>query len=516
MAQPNYPLDDKQFAQLRDRIRSYKEEIDISLYIRHTDPGFEKDRHHSTASNHVLDKKDPGTGKSLEVISCWRRRDDSNGKGHYMYANKLDHFDKGSIVEYIKSRHHTSSLLEVDKILSAYKNQLSLFDEVKSNREKIKPAQEIPRGIQVAKYFNLEPLRDRSYLHFRGIDDSIIDSPEFKGKIFNSTFKTKATGKEFVNTAFPIISASGEIIGMEQKNFSYSQGNGSWGASAAGTSKGRGVSVSNLRPNTKMDKLILAEAFLDCASHFALKEKPLIGKSNFYVSSNGAWSPEQLDIVQSLINAHNPKNVVLANDNDPQGYKYNIHLAGQICRPVDYLDKNELSNRPVPGSGIVSEDLEVKVTCHSAGNYRVKSTFEVNYETVELGREKIDGLLNRFKNLGVNDEGMPRFDAKITQIGKNSGIVEVYFQNSIQDLKVMRDIVIEVRKMENYIQIDKPRGKDWNIDLQDKLKKDRENAMSGDIKLEKMVKLSSGKELSEKKIRSFGLDIKPPGSELSM
>lgn len=492
----NFPLSSEEYQKLISRVRGYKEDIDLSTFIRETDSSFYKDDEKSTRTNHLLRKNYPDSDHAQEVISCWKRKGDG-GLGHYMYANKLDDKDKGSIVEWVKSRNHTTSLIKVDEIISGYLNQPQLIKDKVAKADKITAAPETNRNIKAAQYFNLSPFVDRTYLHNRGISDKVLDSKEFNGRVFNEVVTTKA-GSKFTNTAFPIFSKSGDVIGIERKNVGYHDPERSFTRSAAGSEKAAGLWTSKHAPGTPVDKLFLCEAAIDCISHHQLKHNGV--DKNVYMASNGPWTDTQIDIVQSFVNSERPEKIILGHDNDPQGYKFNIHMAGQICRPVDYVEK--IGDKPVPGSGILTDDTSIKVTCTNAGRYLVKLNFDISYANAQEGKNILDGLKDKFKAFGNNEEGLPKFDVKVTKQGPNNAEMDVFFPNSNPELGHARDLVIEVRKMENYLVVDKPKNKDWNLDLKDELEKSQNSSISNDKGL-KEVKLTTGEVIPENVIKSF-------------
>ncbi|MGF7083009.1 toprim domain-containing protein [Mucilaginibacter sp. UYCu711] len=496
----NYPLSPEEFTALQDRIRAYKEDIDLSTFIRETDSSYYKDETKSTRTNHILKKDYPNSDQAEEVISCWKRKSD-HGSGHYMYANKLDSKDSGSIVEWVKSRNQTTSIIKVDEIISNYKNQPQLIRDKVAKADKITAAPETGRNVKVAQFFNLSPLNNREYLHKRGIEDKVLDSKEFAGRVFNEVVNTQG-GMTFTNTAFPIFAKSGDVIGIERKNYGYHDPERSFSRSAAGSEKEAGVWNSKHSAGTPVNKVFLCEAPIDCLSYHQLKNNGT--DKTVYFASNGPWTNTQIDIVQSFINSEKPDKVILAHDNDTQGYKYNIHMAGQICRPVDYIEKN--GDKPIAGSGILTDDTAIKVTCTNAGRYQVKLNFDISYANQQQGQAILSDLQRKFKDLGVNEEGLQKFDAKVTKQGPNNAEMDVYFPNSTFELGQARDLVIGARKMENYLVVEKPRNKDWNLDLKDFIEKSQ-NQVKGVDKGDKDSVLSTGDVISKSMIKSFQSDV---------
>ncbi|WP_291122546.1 toprim domain-containing protein [Flavobacterium sp. UBA6046] len=497
----NYPLSADEFKILQERVRGYKQDIDLSTFIRETNGAYYKDENKSTRTNHILRKDYPNSDHAEEIISCWKRKSD-NGPGHYMYANKLDSSDSGSIVEWVKSRNYTQSIIDVDKVISSYLNQPQLVKDKVAKADKITAAPDTGRNVKVAQYFNLSPLNQRDYLHKRGIEDRVLDSKEFSGRVFNEIVNTKG-GSTFTNTAFPIFSKTGDVIGIERKNYGYHDPERSFSRSAAGSEKEAGLWNSKHSPGTTVDKLFLCEAAIDCLSHHQLKHNGT--DKVVYMASNGPWTTTQIDIVQSFINSEKPAKIILGHDNDPQGYKYNIHMAGQICRPTDYIEKS--GDKPVAGSGIITEDTAVKVACTNAGRYLVKLNFDISYNNPEEGTKILEGLKQKFKELGVNEEGFQKFDAKVTKQGPNNAEMDVFFPNSTFELGQARDLVIGVRKMENYIVIEKPRDKDWNLDLKDSIEKSQ-NLYKGNDKGDKDSILSTGDIIPKSMVKSFQSELK--------
>lgn len=136
--------------------------------------------------------------KDEDVIIIVKNKSNNN----FIYINPSDPSDKGTIIDFVKSRKGLN-LGEIRKELRA---ELSLPVPVET-KIKLDSSENTERSNIIYKFFSLQPLTDRSYLHSRGIEDETIDHPFFKGKIGNNnvellTFKTENIPDKLINYKF--------------------------------------------------------------------------------------------------------------------------------------------------------------------------------------------------------------------------------------------------------------------------------------------------------------------------
>lgn len=451
----NFPLNEEEHKKLLDRIHNvYPKEIDLVQFAQQRKYGYTIDQRKSTKNAVVLQQHDK-EGVSIDTIIV--RRNEASGQ--YYYTNPNDSRDKGPIYKFVMHRMQTTSYMAVDKELSEY---LSI-DNLKAVEPQIKRvamsnSPQSSRSAQIAKHYNLTPLTDMNYLKNRGISENVLTSYEFSGRVLNEIYGRE---KQFINTAFPMYNREGEIVGIERKNFTYN--GGSFGGAAEGSDKANSVWFSRVRPETKVDKIVLGETPIDLISYHQLRDKAQI-ENNLYVSSNGYWSANQKDIVQELINKHQPKGIILANDNDNSGRRFNISLLGGINRPVDAneLQKSPLNNlEPKP---LITKDNKLTVECDLEGKFTVRLRFNAIFEKESGGLKIFQEIEKKIEKIREISDQEVTSGAK--EMSDRKGVYEVRFVNSTLELNRAMEIVKELRGMDNYITIEKARGKDFNEDLQ--------------------------------------------------
>lgn len=451
----NYPLSKEEHAKLLDRIHNeYPKEIDLIQFAQQRKYGYTIDVRGSTKNAVVLQQHNK-EGVAIDTIIVRR----NEGTGQYYYTNPNDSRDKGPIYKFVMHRMQTTSYMAVDKELSEYLSIGNLKEvEPQIKRVAIGNSPTSSRSAEIAKHYNLTPLTDMSYLKSRGISENVLNSYEFSGRVLN---EIAGRDKQFVNTAFPMYNREGEIVGIERKNYTYN--GGSFGGAAEGSDKANSVWFSKIRQETRVDKIVLGETPIDLISYHQLRDKAKI-ENNLYVSSNGYWSNNQKDMVQELINKHQPKGIILANDNDNSGKRFNISLLGQLHRPVDpkEIEKSPLNNfEPKP---LITKDNKLTVECDLEGKFTARLRFNAVFDKQSDGIKVFQEIEKRVEQ--IRDLSSQPVTSKIAEISDNKGVYEVRFVNSTLELNKAMELVKDLRGMNNYISIEKARGKDFNEDLQ--------------------------------------------------
>ncbi|PYF68445.1 toprim domain-containing protein [Pedobacter nutrimenti] len=457
--QNNFPLSPDEHEKLLDRIRNiYPRDIDLVTFAQQREYGYQVDVKKSSKQAIVLQTKD-SAGVSLDTIIVRRNKETQQ----YYYTNPNDAKDKGPIWKFVMNRKQTTSYIEIDKHLSGFLKLENLKEKEPQIRAiNINSSSIENRAVSMVKHFNLLPLTDLNYLKARGFNENVLNSYEFLGRVLNENHKG------YINTAFPMYNKDGEIIGLERKNFSNTDSNSIFfGGAAEGSAKKDSVWYSKIWPDKKIDNIVLGETAIDLMSFHMLKNKSISNEHNVYVASNGYWTENQISIVQELIQKHQPSGVVLANDNDGPGRRYNINLTGQLNRPISKEDMalNPMNQfQPQP---LITKDNKLSVQCDLLGKYTARLRFTAVFDNQTEGLKIFKSLEDKLQDL--RRISSQQVETKIAEISDKKGVYEVTFVNATMELNKAQDIVLDVRGMKNYLSIEKPRGKDFNEDLKVKL-----------------------------------------------
>ncbi|MCR5890700.1 toprim domain-containing protein [Hymenobacter sp. J193] len=285
----------------------FKRDIDLVDYAERQ--GYQIKKEGKRGDWHQLEKD----GEVLIVT----RKDD-----HQVYLNTGDDRDKGSVIDFAKTRGgdgHGLNLGQVRQQLREYLNDgpaptrayAPAADVTRLNALSVgnpdheRQAEEDRRTRLISEVLGVKrELTDRTYLHGRGIEDQTIDSPAFQGRIFT------AQQNEHKNTAFPLYNAEG-LASVEQKNEHYKNllplpKNGIW---VSHPTEGKG---------TQVERIIVSESAIDSLSHHQLKSGQ-DQKNTIYIATSGTPTEAQVALIQRVIDKQEPREVVLANDRDAGG-----------------------------------------------------------------------------------------------------------------------------------------------------------------------------------------------------
>lgn len=405
----------------RELIEDYKTQIDLVSFLE--GDGFTID-HKKGLGAFITLKRDAQT---LVVF-----KDQNN---QYRYFNRGDSADKGTVVDYYAS----SRNLDLSKGSADWKklyfdmNQFIGYFPEQSAR--VKPTF-VPKAAEtvatpVNRYLDLKPLTNTNYLNSRGLDNRTLNSFEFKDKIFNRDFVNNKNGSVYSNTAFPIENQNG-FIGANVRNASF---NGIYGA------RQDGVWMSNVNPNNPPSEIFITEAPIDAISYHMLNPVKNEG-DRLYVASTGSFSQPQINIIQHLIDTHKPDKVILGNDNDAAGKKFNLALLGQLESGSD--------NRVSVSLQKDSAEAILTVECPKVGNLQPSQIMSLIEDKINAGTPAELRRAEAFHFHGSRE-------------GKNDKI-QVTMPNTLPFLRRAEDFVKEFRAI-TFAQVAEPKNKDFNLDL---------------------------------------------------
>ena len=364
-----------------------------------------------------------------------------NESGEYFYTNVTASGDQGTIIDFIANRSQLDSrneedLAKIAKIVSSYsgeplsQNVLSAYVSVKQ-----KPKD---RNAQVARYFKLLPAFNRpEYLLSRGIEQRTFDADEFKGRILNSVFKDKK-GSQHVNIAFPLVDKEDNLCGIEYKNIS------SGGLQADSDSI---LWRSNLvNPDVPVEAFVIGEAAIDVISYAQIKK--LIGKNFLLITHAGNLHKPQIETIQYLIDQHSPKRLILAEDRDAAGYRYDIMLMGALNRPSGRM---------------VNPENDLKAEINIIDKFKARLVLNIAFSDLNVGKTLVNTIIADFTKQN-KDPLQPIFRTEPDRVtyGNNFASISIEYHVSELNMKNAFEIVAKHRGVNDFIHIDKPDGENLN------------------------------------------------------
>jgi hypothetical protein len=266
-----------------DELHRFKSDIHFLRYAAER-YGYQRDRRESSVSCHVL--RHPA---SDDKIVARKDRD-----GHWTYFSVRDDRDHGTIIDFVLRRGRHSSLGSVRDELRSWLGTPRPLPETlelprRSARSTQRPVAEVFEAARVM------PTCD--YLAGRGLRPETLSDPRFAG-----TWRVDRRA----NVLFAHRDDSGVLTGFEVKSRGFT------GFAAGGT---KSAWQSLACPGDL--KLVITESAIDALSHYQLFRGAAL-----YVSTAGAPSTGQMELLGRLIERLTPGSIVVAAfDADEAGHK---------------------------------------------------------------------------------------------------------------------------------------------------------------------------------------------------
>lgn len=419
-------------------ISRYKSDIDLVSFLGSI--GFTVDKERTTKKWPVME--DATSNRKLII-----GKNASNGQ--FYYWNPNDSNDKGTIIELL-AQHKQLDLSRKEGWNELHRECGNMIGNVyftQHDHITAQPTRPQSRQEALTQYFKLDELKNTDFLNLdRRLTNETIYAPEFRNKIFNKSYIDKTYQTAGKNTVFPIENQGG-VIGIINRNTVWNQIQGS---------KDNGVWASNVLPGVPVKEMVISEAPIDSLSYHQLNPPKQEG-DRLYIATAGTLSAGQPLTIQSLINQANPERLILANDNDFQGIRYNINLMGSLILP----------NQPNTGitlrinNSAHSNTLIVEINNEIAAKNGVKTD-------IESIKDRIDQVMNRGFPPGAQK-------AKLNVITNRPDLtqLQVTFPNIRPLLIRAENITNELRQAGDKIIIKRAVENDWNQDLQIKATKDQ-------------------------------------------
>ena len=434
----------------------FKRDIDLVDYAERQ--GYQIKKEGKRGDWHQLEKDG-------EVLIVTRKAD------HQVYLNTGDDRDKGSVIDFAKTRGgdgHGLNLGQVRQQLREYLNDGPAPTRVYAAPVDVSRLNGLPVGDPdherqqqedrktrlIAEVLGVnKELTDRTYLHGRGITDSTIDSPAFQGRIFT------AQQNEHKNTAFPLYNEQG-LASIEQKNEHYKNllplpKNGIW------------VSHPTQGKDTPVERVVVSESAIDSLSHYQLKHEQ-DPKNTIYIATSGTPTEAQVALIQRVIDKQEPREIVLANDRDAGGRQFNMNYMNELhpARPLIPVADQEAYKE-------ASRPVEWHAT---SDKYHTALKVSYHHDNAESGAAQVQQLTDRVAKMNGTQEAGPTIELEVQRSTERETLLrlsvakadtaqlEVISQELYRQREQLRPE--QERGQETFIRVDYPQAKDWNRDLE--------------------------------------------------
>jgi len=377
-----------------------------------------------------------------------------NTAGDYLYFNRADDRDKGSVIDFLKHRIENPRIDGVvaspgkniwASVIENAKRFLNLPVTERSTshqlQQRIEPVQ---RGDAYVPDFlrKTTPLTDTAYLKHRGLSSETLASPLFAGRILNHVHTGESKdGRpyKFVNTAFPQLYQD-SIVGLEIK------ANGFKGQ-AADSLNSSALWLSNT--NSKTTTLVVAESAIDALSHYQVKQPT----NALYASTSGQLTDNKVTELKRLVENNNIKTMKLALDNNLEGHLFDTRLIVGLARPATPMS----IVRTLPGL--------ITVAIHSVQDEPVS---RLHREAKAYNQQVLE---NYRKVAGPEAVPGPTLDIeliKASKVGDHS--YQFHVPKRLETLAAFNQSLINAFPMVAKVELEKSKANDWNDQLKEQLK----------------------------------------------
>lgn len=398
----------------------------------------------------------------------------SKKDGHEVYINTGDTKDSGSVVDFVKSRNNLN-LGQTRQHLRAYLGENGPAADqqayaakpavTRTERQAVRGAEaNLPadpaarREELLRRTLGIAPaLTDRTYLKERGLTDETIDAPAFAKRVFTSV------NGPHKNTVFPLLNENG-YSSYEEKNHNFK-------SVMPGVKDGIWVSQATGGRDRPLERLAIGESPIDQMSKYQLEQPDGKGPNTVYVATSGNMSQRQVELIQKVIDRRQPAQIVLANDNDPAGARYNLNYLNDLRAP-----------RTTAAPGVEPDELaRPTISWHATrgGDYHTDLKVTVEHQKAFQGRQAVAGLQDKVQTW-QQEGGEQSAQLNVLRTGSEQTVVRLTVTNDqlpsltalAQELRAQREATLPEaqRAPANFIVIERPEQKDYNLDLTEKIK----------------------------------------------
>lgn len=270
--------------------------------------------------------------------------------GDQVYLNLNDSSDRGSVIDYLQ-RHHNLSFKEIFSFVENFegKHSLPVYSSGQSTNK-----------ISKVVYHVLEtsPVKRSKFLHQRQLS-SIVSCTLFNSSILGCLveYTNEQTGlkKRFQALGIPLYNSRAQLQAYTLKSPSI----GSLFTSARRGALWHSKIISG--------PVLITESAIDAMSHYLLH-----GREATYISSEGRFSPSYVDTLQSLITDLSQRQIHFANDNDLDGFLYDLQWLHHLHQLPFQASKYIIPNDPDP-------DFSAGLICLTSQDKKLHQILEIQF-----------------------------------------------------------------------------------------------------------------------------------------
>lgn len=382
--------------------------------------------------------------------------------GDYLYFNRADDRDKGSVIDFLKHRIENPRIEGITaapgkniwaSVIENAKRFLHLPAAERRTspqlQERMEPVQRdekyVPEFLQKTM-----PLTNTVYLNSRGITDDTLNSVYFAGRILNQVHEGIGRGGQpykFVHTAFPQLYHSG-IVGLEIK------ANGFRGQ-AADSLNSAALWLSNT--TTKTNTLVVAESAIDALSHYQLKQPT----NSLYASTSGQLTDNKVTEIKRLIENQALKTVKLAMANNLKGHLFDTKLIAGLARPA------------TPMSIVRTMPSMISLAIYSLQDEPVSKL----HREVKAYNAVVVEQYRKVAGPGSEAIASPTLDAELIKAAKVADhSYQFHVPKRLETLAAFNQALLNTFPMMAKVELDKSKANDWNDQLKEQLKAPAQSA----------------------------------------
>lgn len=374
--------------------------------------------------------------------------------GDYLYFNRADDRDKGSVIDFLKNRLENPRIAGIQaspgkSIWGSVIDNARRFLHLPEQERKTSPQLQqtiapVQRGDQYVPDFLLKtmPLTDTRYLNARGLSQETLTNDCFKGRILNHLHEgISKTGQpyKFVNTAFPQV-YNDKIVGLEIK----AQG---FKGQAADSLNSSALWLSN--SGTKTHTLIVMESAIDALSHYQLRQPT----NAMYASTSGQLTDNKIAEIKRLITNQHLRTVKPAFDNNVEGHLFDTKLITGLAHVLTPMHME----RNLPGM------LTVTINSDQEQYFR-----KLHDQTRNYNQQVTEGY---FQLAGRRTPPTHTLQSELILAGKEAdNRYQFHVPKRLEALAFFNRALIQCYPMSVKLDLDKSRANDWNDQLKESLK----------------------------------------------
>lgn len=419
MKSPNYGDNPEHYKQL---IAKINEEVDFAMYLQR--------------NGYKLINKSAG---SMEFQNDEDRIVLQTKRNPVTYFNRNNSFDKGLFFKYLIQRSpNFYKAVQAGLKIANWTNTLET--------DILQPKKTNVRSKSLEENYNITPLRNSHYLRIhRSISPKTLNSPPFKGRIFNA-YHIRDNGGRIANIAFPKYDLDDNAKNYILYNKPYRSKKENQTKKFRLVLNQKDHLLFHSKPIKNPKKIIFGESSIDLLSYHELHGKP----HNFYVSFGGNVYREKLQHFLQLVRpmlTNESTRLVSILDNDLKGCEFDLKVFAALI--------NEYNPNVYIETAFRSDNASIRIHYKEQIRGRLPYHTEILNKKLTSDIRKKDLVFGPVRCVGFSDKILLEFSlqevANVTHIKQN----------------VFKTILDTINALYLPFRADlhKSQGKDWNDEL---------------------------------------------------